>query len=73
MMQIDEARRYDQARSVDDAPARKRLLADGDDLVAAYAHVANCIERGLGVKNAAAVEDEIVLGLGESRDRQCKR
>ena len=71
LMQIDEAGSDDQSRRVDDAAAGEWFGGDARDLSVADADVAYGVEAGLGVHDAAAFEDEVVLlGGQESWEQQ---
>jgi hypothetical protein len=66
LVEIDEAWGNDESGCVNDAFAREGLLADRDNLAVADANIADGVERGLWVDDAAVMKDDVVLGLGES-------
>jgi hypothetical protein len=67
LMEIDEAGCDDQAGGVDDAASADRGVGDAGDFAVADADVADRVEVSLGVEDAAAFEDEIVLLRGGER------
>ena len=67
-VEVDEARRNDEAGRVDYDLALQRLFGDRRDLRAADADVAGCVEARFGVDDAAAREDHVVPVLRSGRD-----
>ena len=61
LVQVDEAGRDDEAGGVDDAASAERGGGDAGDFAVANADVADGVEAGFGVDDAAAFEDDIVL------------
>ena len=61
LVQIDEAGSDDEAGGVDDAASAERGGGDAGDFSIADADVADGVEGGFGVHDAAAFEHEIVL------------
>ena len=66
-MQVDEPRRRDEAGCIDHGGAGDRLGCHNRDFIADDADIPDLIERGLGVDNTRAFDDEVVgLRLGQS-------
>ncbi len=75
LVEINEAGSDDEAGRVNDSRSSQRPLADGGDLVAANTHVADSVQRGLGVDDASAVDHQVITGLAEgcAADHQSKK
>jgi hypothetical protein len=61
LVQVDEAGGDDQARGMDDSASGQGSGGDACDFAVTDADVANGVEAGFGVDDAAAFEDQIVL------------
>ncbi len=72
LVEVDEARRDDQAAGVDLDAAVKGFGADRPDLSAGEADIADAVEAALGVEDAAAAEDDVERALVGRRDASRK-
>ena len=60
-VQIDEARRHNQATRIDHNAARQRILSNRPNCIAGYPYVTDGIKIGLRVDNPSALQNNIVL------------
>ena len=73
LVEVDEARGHDEASYVDRTACAQWSGGDAGDFSIADADVADCVERGFGVDDAAALKHDIVLLGVEGRARNRNR
>ena len=65
LVKVDEAGGDDEAGGVDDPASAERSGGDAGDFAVADADVADGIECGLGIDDAAAFDREVILLRGD--------
>ena len=70
LVEINEAGCNDEASCGDYATAGQMIRGNAHDFSVAYADVSHSIEAGLGIHDAAAFEDEVVLLSGDESGRE---